>query len=289
MPRHAVLAATLRLLAREEGAREEGAREEGAREEGAREEGAREEGGRGHVGEAVRRRVRWVLVSRPALLLVHGAWHRPEHWTLLTDEMRGVDVHTVALPSSGDDPAALGDLFADAAAIAAAVAAIDGPVVVLAHSAGGVAATQALSSVPNVRRVVYVAAFLPDVGESLLASVGGLHPPNWRVNPQRSGIEVLDAVESFYADVEADLARWAVSRLWRYFSYAAVTQELTEAAWQAIPSTYVICEADSLPLSLQEGWAARTDTVARMNTSHSPFLSQPAELARLIEEELDSA
>jgi pimeloyl-ACP methyl ester carboxylesterase len=228
-------------------------------------------------------------MPRPALLLVHGAWHRPAHWKLLTDELRGVDVHTVALPSSGDDPAALGDLFADAAAIAAAVAAIDGPVVVLAHSAGGVAAAQALTNSPNVRRVVYVAAFLPDVGESLLDSVGGLHPPNWRVDPERTAIEVLEAVEVFYTDVEPSLAQRAVSRLWRYFSYPAVTQELTEVAWRAIPSTYVICEADSLPLFLQEGWAKRTDRVLRMGTAHSPFLSRPAELARLIEEELDSA
>ena len=112
-------------------------------------------------------------MSAPSLLLVHGGWHRPEHWKLLTDELCGVDVHTVALPSSGDDPAALGDMFADAQAIAAAVAAIDGPVVVLAHSAGGVPTTQALATAANVRRIVYVAAFLLDVGDSMLSSIGG--------------------------------------------------------------------------------------------------------------------
>ena len=68
-----------------------------------------------------------------------------------------------------------------------------------------------------------------------------------------------------------------------------MTQELTEAGWKTIPSTYVICEADYLPLVLQERWAKRTDRVRRMNTAHSPFLSRPAGLARLIEEELDSA
>ena len=53
------------------------------------------------------------------------------------------------------------------------------------------------------------------------------------------------------------------------------TCELTEAPWKAIPSTYVICAADDLPLALQEGWAKRTDRALRMNTSHSPFLSRP--------------
>jgi alpha-beta hydrolase superfamily lysophospholipase len=73
----------------------------------------------------------------PSLLLVHGAWHRPEHLQLLVDELSGIDVHTVSLPSSGKDPAALGDMYADAEVVAAAAAAIDGPVVVVAHSYGG--------------------------------------------------------------------------------------------------------------------------------------------------------
>ena len=226
-------------------------------------------------------------MSAPSLLLVHGGWHRPEHWKLVIDELSGVDVHTVALPSSGDDPAALGDMFADADAIAAAVAAIDGQVVVLAHSAGGVPTTQALATASNVRRVVYVAAFLLDVGDSMLSSIGGEHAAWWRVDPESTAIEATDAVEVFYGDVEAGLARSAVSQLWRYQSYAAATQELTEAAWKVIPSTYVICEADNaLPLSVQEPWAERAERVLRMNTSHSPFLSRPAELARVIEDEL---
>ena len=138
---------------------------------------------------------------------------------MLTDELRGVDVHTVALPSSGDDPAALGDLFADADAIAAVVAAIDGPVVVLAHTAGGVATTQALAKALNVRRGVYLAAFLPDVGGSLLDDFGGVHHPNWKVDQGQTAIEILEAVELFYPDVDPGLAQWAVSRLWRYYSY----------------------------------------------------------------------
>jgi len=229
-------------------------------------------------------------MSLPALLVVHGAWHRPEHWTLLTDELRGVDVHTVALPSSGDDPAALGDMFADADAIAAAAAAIDGQVVVLAHSAAGVATTQALATASHVRRIVYLTAFLLDVGESMLSSTGGEPAPWWKCNPERTAIEATDPIGVFYGDVEAGLAQRAASRLWRFQSYTAVTQALTEAAWRAIPSTYIVCEADNaIPPFAQELWAKRAERVLRMNTSHSPFLSQPAELARLIEDELASA
>ena len=68
-------------------------------------------------------------MTLPSLLIVPGAWHRPDHFRLLIDELAGIDVRTVTLASSGFNPAALGDMYADAEAIAQAVAAIDGPVV----------------------------------------------------------------------------------------------------------------------------------------------------------------
>jgi pimeloyl-ACP methyl ester carboxylesterase len=86
----------------------------------------------------------------------------------------------------------------------------------------------------------------------------------------------------FYNDLDAVTARHAVSQL-GYQSYASMRQRLTATAWKSIPSTYVICERDNaLPAATQELFAKRADDVQRMSTSHSPFLSQPAELARLI-------
>jgi pimeloyl-ACP methyl ester carboxylesterase len=92
---------------------------------------------------------------------------------------------------------------------------------------------------------------------------------------------------AFYNDVEAETARCAVDEL-GFQSYASMTQQLTVTAWRTIPSTYVICEADNaIPVAAQEVMAARADEVMRMPTSHSPFLSQPAALARLIRTSLD--
>jgi pimeloyl-ACP methyl ester carboxylesterase len=231
-------------------------------------------------------------MSLPSLLLVPGAWHRPEHLRLLISELSGIDVHTVALTSSGDDPAVLGDMYADAEVIAAAVAAIDGPVVVAAHSYGAIPVTQALADVSNVPRIVFLTSYQLDAGESLLSSVGG-SPVSWVKMHQQEGIgdyiEAMTPADVFYGDVDAATAQQAVSQL-GYQSLASIIQEVTEVAWKTIPSTYIICEADNaIPPSLQEMFAQRAEKVRRLNTSHAPFLSQPAALAQLIRDELASA
>ncbi|MFE3168239.1 alpha/beta hydrolase [Streptomyces sp. NPDC059224] len=225
----------------------------------------------------------------PSLLLVPGAWHKPEHLQLLIDDLPGIDVHTVALTSCGDDPKALGDMYSDAAAIRGAVEAIGGPVVVVAHSYGGVPTTEALADAPNVKSIVYLAAFQLDAGDSLLPSAGG-DPALWWEFHQQEGVgdflTVASPVDVFYGDVDRSIAEKAAAAL-GYQSYAATTQKLTAVAWQTIPSTYIICEADgAIPPFVQELFAKRADRTLRLNSSHSPFLSQPSALAELIRDEL---
>jgi pimeloyl-ACP methyl ester carboxylesterase len=209
------------------------------------------------------------------------------------DELSGTDVRTVALTSTGDDPAALGDMYSDAQVIAAAAAAVDGPVVVVAHSYGGAPTSQALAGASNVRRIVYLAAFQLDAGESLFSSAGNQPPPFWKIHQQdglSDHIEAMTPIDVFYGDVESAIAEQAAAQLWKYQSFPSVSQPLTRVAWKTIPSTYIVCESDNaIPSFAQEQWAQRADKVLRINTSHSPFLSRPTELAQLIRGELASA
>ena len=224
-------------------------------------------------------------MTLPSVLVVPGAWHKPEHYRRLVDEMSDIDVHTVRLTSSGDDPATLRDMYSDADVIARAAAAIDGPVVVVAHSYGGVPTTQALREAGNVARIIYLASFQLEAGDALVSANGGALMP-WSKRRQRQGtrdyVEVIAPMTAFYHDVDAECADRAVAQL-GYQSYASMSQPLTTVAWQTIPSTYVICEADkAISVAAQEVMARRADSVERLPTSHSPFLSQPAALAGVI-------
>ncbi len=230
------------------------------------------------------------MTDRPTLLLVHGAWHGAWAWEPLQTELasRGWDVRALDLPTvHADDPRGL-NMTDDADAIAAAIDEIGGPVAVVAHSYGGVPTTQGATS-DSVVHIVYVAAFVLDEGESLLGSVGGVAPSWWVVESPlaTAGTVAEPAAGLFFGDVDEDTAAEAVGRL-KAQSSAAFSDEVTTVAWREKPTTYVITEQDVIfPLPAQEALAARSgSTAVRMDTSHSPFLSKPAELADVIDNAL---
>jgi pimeloyl-ACP methyl ester carboxylesterase len=218
--------------------------------------------------------------QRPTLVLVAGAWHLPSTWDLLRGELDalGYASRAVKLPTTGPDPR--GGLREDAEAVRAAIEAISGPVVVVAHSYGGIPATEGTAGLPNVQRLIYLAAYVPDVDESLYTLHG---------MPDPDSAEGLFPIGSnprakFYADVPEAVADLAISRLVDQL-HQPFAEHVTRAAWHTVPSTYIITEQDaSLPVELQEQMATRAKNIHRIPTSHSPFLSRPAELAALLDE-----
>jgi pimeloyl-ACP methyl ester carboxylesterase len=216
----------------------------------------------------------------PTLLLVHGAWHSSWAWQPLITELSDVDVVTVDLPSSGTDPQSLGDLTADADAVRTALAGIEGPVVVVGHSYGGIPITEAASAELGVAHLVYLRAFQLDVGDSLVGSLGGVVPPWQELHATHVRVTTPEAV--FYNGVSPELTGQAVAHL-QLQSTGSVAQPLSHAAWRELPSTYIVCEQDqAIPVFAQEAMSARADTVLRLDAGHSPFLSQPAELAAVL-------
>jgi pimeloyl-ACP methyl ester carboxylesterase len=139
--------------------------------------------------------------------------------------------------------------------------------------------TQAASGLANVSHIIYIAAPLLDVGESLLGLIE-VEPPWWIVDGDT--LTPGRPLEMFFADVAVDDAARAVHRL-QPSSYAIVTERLTAAAWRDVPSTYVICEqVQSISLQAQEHMADRATQVRGLPSSHSPMLSRPTEVAQII-------
>jgi pimeloyl-ACP methyl ester carboxylesterase len=220
----------------------------------------------------------------PTVVLVHGAWHGPWAWSeverRLADE--GVEVLTVDLPSVGEDSDEQADLDDDAAAVRAVIDSVDGPVVVVAHSYGGAPTTQGAAGADNVEHIVYLTAFMLDEGESLFGLVGGVAPDWWDVADDGETLMPARPEEIFFNDVSEDATRAAVEQLAPH-RMAAFTAPVSAVAWRDVPTTYVICDRDNaIPVPAQEMLAGRADNVTRLDTSHSPFLSQPDAVVGII-------
>ena len=223
--------------------------------------------------------------ARPALLLVHGSWLGAWSWEKVQPELtaRGWEVHTVDLPSVADLGGPRFGLHDDAALVRECIREIGRPVVVVAHSYGGAVATQAAAGLPNVRHIVYVCGFVLDIGESLIELSGRV--PWWNVDGDT--MTARDTREILFNGVPQEESDRAIARL-RPFTYGAVTEALTTAAWRSVPSTYIVCE-DDLAVPSQDAFAARATRVRHLPTGHMPLLSMPLELTDLIVEAADTA
>jgi pimeloyl-ACP methyl ester carboxylesterase len=228
------------------------------------------------------------MSDRPAIVLVHGAWHSSACWDKVRAilESRGRAVHALDLPTVHAANKAALDMYDDARAVREAAEAVGGPVVVVAHSYGGVPATEGAAGLANVSRIVYVSAFVLDEGESLLAGVGGVQPSWWNVRGAlaTAGVPGEPPEQLFYNDLPDDEARAAAGRLTSQ-AVKPFSDPVTKVAWRTVPATYLVTGRDAVfPPEAQEGLAARAGaTVVRIDASHSPFLSRPEETADVID------
>lgn len=224
--------------------------------------------------------------KQPAVLLVHGAWHGSWCWTPVREllESAGREVRTVENPTANAPDSGSQGVADDVAVVSQAIDAIDGEVIVVAHSYGGIPATIAAVS-PKVSHILYIAAFALDESESLLGAVGGEYPDWWDVQGQLvvAGTPEHRPVDLFYADVEQSLADSSTAKLSPQ-SLRSFTDPVTTVAWRDRPTSYLVTEQDAVvPVFAQDAMAERSEsTIHRLPTSHSPFLSQPQAVADII-------
>jgi len=222
------------------------------------------------------------------LVLVHGAWFAGWTWSRVADDLRarGHSVHVVEqLPSGADDPAARGDLAADVAHVRSVLDGVDSDdgVVLVGHSYGGIVIGE-LAAHPRVRHSVFVAAFRPSAGKSLL-DVRSPHPIEWIEAREDGSLHVTDDHAVARDVLVADLDETVFADVHdRRNGHAAITfaQPATAPA-PAHPVTYVLCERDRAIFPAdQERMATGADHVVRLDATHMAPLTHPAELAGVL-------
>jgi pimeloyl-ACP methyl ester carboxylesterase len=156
--------------------------------------------------------------------------------------------------------------------------------VVVGHSYGGFVISEAAVDAPGVVGLVYLAAFMTDVGDDPMAMMASMNSPLLEAVQLTDDGVVVDpgkAGQLFYGDSDDATVAAAIARL-RPLRFDVDTHVAGEPAWKSIPSTYVVCTNDrALPPELQRAMAANADTVVEWPTDHSPFLTRPAEVAQI--------
>ncbi|KAL5357226.1 Alpha/beta hydrolase fold-1 [Aspergillus floccosus] len=241
--------------------------------------------------------------ANPSLIFCPGAWYPPTAFETLAAHFPDQNTHTVAFPSI-QQATSIRDLQPDIDALRTLVeqeVSASKDVVIISHSWSGLPVNSALDGLSKTERqaagktggvvkLIFISAFIPDVGESLIGAFGGV-PPDWYDRDEANGtVSAVDPHGLFFHDVP-DGERWAQAL--RPHAWATKNSPAISAAYTRIPSVYLQCENDrAIPLFVQQlmvekarrkGAQITTETIA---TGHSPWLVDPAPVAAFMQRHL---
>ncbi|CAL9652224.1 hypothetical protein SUDANB108_06676 [Streptomyces sp. enrichment culture] len=230
------------------------------------------------------------MVTTPTALLVHGAFADAGSWSGVIAELQNHGIPVVAPPNP------LRGLASDAAYITSQAAQIDGPVVLVGHSYGG-AVISVAGTAENVVGLVYVAAYIPEEGESLgelqgrfplSPLVSNLQEKTYPVDGGRSAVEVTIKAEAFPAVFAADVPPSVTEVLavaQRPLAASTFTETASAAAWRTKPSWALVAAADEAINPEVERFGAKragATVVEIEGASHAVAVSRPKDVAGLI-------
>lgn len=221
--------------------------------------------------------------GKASIVLVHGAFADATGWQRVISILQrdGYFVSAVQNP--------LESFAGDVKTTKRLIDAQKGPVVVVGHSYGGAVITGAAAGNPNVKALVYVAAFAPEAGEPI-GAFGEKYPTalGAALRPDAAGFLYIDRAQFralFAADVpatEASVAAAAQKPIIGDVFGASVEQP----AWKTVPSWYVVAQQDrAINPDLERFYAKRMNAkTTEIKASHVVFISHAGEVARIIEQ-----
>jgi len=228
---------------------------------------------------------------RPTIVLVHGAWADASGWAGVTRRLRAGG-YTVVSPANP-----LRGLAGDAAYLRSLLQTISGPIVLVGHSYGGAVVTNAAAGNPGVKALVYVDAFVPDLGETVLQLATAL-PGSCLGGDPTKVFDLVPAAPAGDLDLyikprlfpgcfandltEEDAAILASAQ--RPVTLSSLVVPTGVPAWRTIPSWYVLGTADRvIPPAEQRAMAERAHAhITTVDAMHPSMISHPEEVTGVI-------
>ena len=217
------------------------------------------------------------------IVLVHGAFADGSSWSKVIPllQSKGFHVTAVGIP--------LTSFADDVAATKRAIAAEEGPAILVGHSYGGLVITEAGSD-PKVVGLVYVAAFAPDANQTITEISKPFPPPLGlsKLTPLADGFLLL-STEGIEAAFAQDLTKEEKALLIAVQPQTAGSifgAKAAVAAWRNKPSWYIVASNDNMIPPEQEKSMAKqiNATTTTLPSSHVVMLSHPKEVAKVIED-----
>ena len=214
------------------------------------------------------------------IVIVHGALVGGSSWRAVYDILSkdGYHVTMVQEPLTG--------LAEDIEATRRVIDQQKGPVVLVGHSYAGSVITDAGAD-PRVKALVYVAGLQPDAGEASGQLLSKFAPPNNAMRATPDKYFFLPRArfrETYAADVSASDAQFLADSQ-QQLAEKALGAPVSVAAWRTKPSYAILTTEDHVVSPELQRWMYQRSgaKVTEVNASHAVFISQPAQVARVIE------
>lgn len=221
-----------------------------------------------------------MATNTPSVVLVHGAWADPSSWDEVVELLRDIPVETTAVTLP------LTTLTDDVAALDAALAPIDGDVVLVGHAYAG--AVIASTRSPKVTSLVYITALAPDEGETVAQVFNRYEHDDAAPALEPDGEGWIRLPEQAFAAAFAQHAtpqrQQALAERQRPINPACITVPVNRPLWRDLPSWYLIAQNDRMiPEVTQRFMAQRMNARVRAYpVDHLPSVTAPNLVADII-------
>ncbi len=232
-------------------------------------------------------------------LFIHGSWHSAWNWhrVLPILEKKGHKSIAIDFPGMGRDKTPIKEVKMEktVASICSLLDSIDGKIILVGHSKNGVMISQVAEYRPHkIEKLVYLAAYLIPNGktqrEYSIQDVHGMLKPHVHINESLAASNLSPQIfkEGLYHDCDdhiTELAKVLLSH--EPIESGMIPLQLTEENFGSVPRVYIACDKDkAVTPFIQEKMYTEMpcEKVYHMNTSHSPFFSQPEALCDIFDE-----